>query len=60
MTKWAYLGVALALAAVAGVTGQLWWAASAAVMLATAGVRLVNDRRRAREAAQRDEGARHG
>jgi Flp pilus assembly protein TadB len=54
MTKWAYLGVALALAAVAGVTGQLWWAASAGVMLATAGVRLVNDRRRAREARERE------
>lgn len=49
MTKWAYLGAALALAAAAGVTGHLWLFASSGVMAIVAGLRLANDRRRARE-----------
>lgn len=54
MTKWAWLGVGLALAAVAGVTGQWFWLPGAALWVAAAGLRWANDRRRAREARQRD------
>ena len=55
MTKWVYLGIALALFAVTGVTGQLAWAGGGVLMLIATGLRLANDRRRAREAGERDE-----
>ena len=54
MIKWVYLGIALALVAVAVVTGQWSWLASAGVVGLLTGLRFANDRRRAREARSRE------
>lgn len=55
MTKWAYLGAALALGLVTLATGQLAWLGGTAMMLVAAGLRALNDQRRAREAASREQ-----